>query len=287
MSIHKRLARLLLIASLLLGGSACSNLQIAYNYADTFSLYYLDSYLDLTAEQERQAAAGLQSLFAWHRQNELPAYARELAGAQQFMLGQLTLEQLAGMNAFMRASLERTALQATPMLSELLLSLNPAQVSYLRTQLEQSNADFRAEYLAGDERQRRYQLLLEQFEDWFGELDAQQLALLRVASADWPVDSRFWYAERLIRQQEMLALVDYAVAQQPSRELLQARLQQYIRGFERDRSAQRQARIDQSREHAMRLIVALTAQGTSEQKRAAVARAQGLIDDFGVLLAER
>lgn len=287
MCIRTPLKRLLLTAVMLLGVGGCSNLQIGYNYADTFSLYYLDGYLDLTPAQEQKASAGLQRLFAWHRQNELPAYARELAAAQQFMLGQLTLEQVAGLNAFMRASLERTALQATPMLSELLLSLTPAQVTYLREQLEQSNAEFREEYLAGDERQQRYQLLQEQFEDWFGELDPQQLAVLRVTSADWPVDNRFWYDERLIRQQEMLDLVDYAVGNRPEREQLDGRLQQYIRGFEHDRQAKRQATIEQSREHAMRLIVALAARGTDEQKRNAVARAQGLIDDFSVLLAER
>ena len=267
-----------------------SSAGVGYNYADTFSLYYLDSYLDLDAQQEKQAAASLQALFAWHRKNELPAFANQLSGAQQQVLNQLTLEQLYDLNEFMRASIERASLKAVPMLADLMLSLSSAQVDHLRRQLDQSNADFREEYLAvspEQQRKQRYDMLLEQFNDWFGELNAQQLALMRVANADWPVDNQFWYAERLIRQQEMLALVDYAVQQQPDHARLEERLQQYILGFERNRSVQRQAKIDRSREHTLRLIAALAKDGSAEQKRHLVARAQSLIDDFSVLVAQR
>ena len=284
------LMRLVLAVSVLCTAAACSNVQLGYNYADTLSLYYLDSYLDLDAQQEKQAAASLHTLFAWHRKNELPAYANQLSGAQQQVLNQLTLEQLYGLNEFIRASIERTSLKAAPMLADLLLSLSPAQVVYLRQQLDQSNADFRQENLAiapEQQRQQRYDVLLEQFNDWFGELDAQQLALVRVANADWPVDNQFWYDERLIRQQEMLALVDFAVQQQPEHARLVERLEQYIRGFEQNRSVQRQAKIDRSREHTLRLIAALAKDGSAEQKRHLVARAQSLIDDFSVLVAQR
>ena len=272
--------RYMLAGFLLLALGACSNLQLGYNWGDTVALYYLDSYLDLDAEQEQQVSAGLKQLFDWHRQNQLPAYSRELSVAQQSLQGQLTLQQLSAMNEFLRVSLERTSLQATPMLAELLLSLSPRQVAYLREQLASSNAEYRAEYFSADQQQpsqRRYQLLLEQFESW----------LLRVANTDWPVDEQFWYAERLIRQQEMLATLEYAVQQKPSVAQLQARLQTYIRNFERDREALRQAQIARSRKHAMQLIVAVANRATAEQRQHAVTHAQQLIDDFDVLFAQR
>lgn len=287
---HTFILRALLAGILLLAVGACSNLQLGYNWGDSFALYYLDSYLDLNPAQKKQADAGLKKLFAWHRKNELPAYSRELTAAQGSLQGGLTLQQLIDMNEFLRGSLERTALRASPMLADLLLSLSPQQVTYLREQLADSNASYREEKLAADKAeqlQRRYQLLLDQLEPWFGELDAQQLALLRVANADWPVDDQFWYAERLNRQQEMLALVEYAVQQKPSQAQLTARLQDYIRGFERDRDTQRQARIVSSRQHAMQLIVALARRGTAEQQQHAVAHAQQLIDDLDVLVAQR
>ena len=94
-------------------------------------------------------------------------------------------------------------------------------------------------------------------------------------------------AEAMEKAKEMLALVDYAVQQQPDHARLEERLQQYILGFERNRSVQRQAKIDRSREHTLRLIAALAKDGSAEQKRHLVARAQSLIDDFSVLVAQR
>jgi len=280
---------MLLAGLVLLLASACSNLQIGYNLGDTVTLYYLDGYLDLDTRQKHQVSAELQKLFAWHRQHELPAYARELGKIRQMLQEPLTVGQLRAINDFMRAALQRIALQSVPMFSQLLLSLTPQQVAYLRVQLDESNTQWRDEHLAGslpEQQQQRHELLLEQFEQWFGPLDAQQQATLRVANEQWPVGQEFWYGERLIRQQEMLALVDYAVMQKPPRAQLSERLRQYIEGFETRRSPQRQARVDSSREHLMRLIVALTNSASPEQKQHIVARAEDLIDDFAALVAQ-
>jgi len=279
-----------LLACLLLAAGACSNLQIGYNLGDTAILYYLDGYLDLNDRQEQQVSAELKQLFAWHRQHELPAYAAELGKTRQMLEKPLSVAQLQDINDFMRDALQRLALKSVPMLSQLMLSLTPQQVAYLREQLDESNALWREEQLAGspaEQRQQRYERMLEQFEQWLGPLDAQQQATLRVANEQWPVDQQFWYAERLIRQQEVLALIEYAVTQKPTRTQLDERLRSYIVNFEKDRSALRKARIVSSREHAMRLIVALTNNATAVQKQHVVMRAQDLIDDFSALVAAR
>lgn len=279
-----------LLACLLVAAGACSNLQIGYNLGDTAALYYLDGYLDLSDRQEQQVSADLNNLFAWHRQNELPAYAGELGKTQQMLQAPLTVAKLNEVNDFMRDALQRLALKSVPMLSQLILSLTPQQVVYLRKELDESNTLWREDQLAGspaEQRDQRYERMLEQFEQWLGPLDAQQQATLRVANEQSPVDQQFWYAERLIRQQEILALIDYAVTQQPTQAQLAERLRGYIVDFEQDRSAERKARIDSSREHAMRLIVVLTNNATSVQKQHIVLRAQDLIDDFSALVAKR
>jgi hypothetical protein len=278
-----------LLASFLLLVAACSNLQIGYNLGDTATLYYLDGYLDLNTRQKKQLSTDLEQLFAWHRQQELPAYANELGKTRQMLQKPLSVAQLSDINDFMRDALQRIALQSVPMFSRLLLSLTPQQVAYLRVQLDESNAQWREDRLSGSvlaQRQYRYELMLDQFEKWLGPLDAQQQATLRVANEQWPVDQQFWYSERLIRQREMLALIDYSVQQKPPQVQLSERLREYVLNFEKDRSSQRQLRIDSSREHAMRLIVALTNNATAEQKHHIVMRAQDLIDDFSALVAE-
>ena len=285
---RKVLAQVLL-ASLLLLASACSNLQIGYNLGDTATLYYLDGYLDLNSRQKQQVSADLKKLFAWHRQHELPAYANELGKTREMLQKPLTLAQLNDINNVMRDALQRIALHSVPMFSKLLLSLTPQQVAYLRVQLDESNSQWREDQLSGsipEQQQRRYELMLEQFEQWLGPLDAQQLATLRVANQQWPVDQQFWYSERLIRQHEVLTLMEYAVTQKPTQAQLAERLRQYIVDFENGRPAQRQEPKDSSREHAMRLIAALVNNATAAQKQHVVTRAQDLIDDFSALVAE-
>jgi hypothetical protein len=286
---HKAYWRTLLASILLLAVSACSNLQIGYNLGDTATLYYLDGYLDLDSRQKRQLSAGLQQLFAWHRQQELPAYVNELGKTRQMLQQPLTVADLNSINDFLRAALQRIALQSVPMFSQLLLSLTPQQAAYLRVQLDESNSDWREDQLEGsalEQQQQRYERMLEQFEQWLGPLDAQQQATLRVANEQWPVDQQFWYAERLIRQQELLALIDYGLTQKPSQAQMDERLRQYILDFETGRSAQRKARVDSSREHVMRLVVALVNNATAVQKQHILMRAQGLVDDFSALVAE-
>lgn len=286
---RKIFLRCLLVCLLLVAG-ACSNLQIGYNLGDTAGLYYLDGYLDLNARQKQQVSADLKKLFAWHRQYELPVYAQELGKTRQMLEKPLSVAQLQDINDFLRDALQRLALESVPMLSQLMLSLTPQQVTYLRAQLDESNAQWRDEQLAGsvvEQDQRRYELMLEQFEQWLGPLDAQQQATLRVANEQWPVEQQFWYAERLIRQQEMLGLIEYAVTQKPTKAQLAEHLRGYIVDFEKNRSPQRKARIDSSREHAIRLIVALTNIASPAQKQHIVMRAQDLIDDFSALVAAR
>ena len=269
---------------------ACSNVQLGYNWGDTIALYYLDSYLDLNAEQEQQVAKGLQQLLAWHRKNELPGYSAELMALQQSVGNELDVQQLLETNEFVRRSLERTALQAVPMLAELILSLKPAQLTHLREQLAEDNARYREESLAIDgeqQQQQRYQLLLEQLQPWLGQLDHQQLALLRLSNSHWPVTNQFWYAERLARQQQMLSLLELAVTQKVNSAQLTKRLQAHIRGFERHRPAPRQEVIVAAREHVMDLIVALARQSSPKQRQQAQAHASGLIEDFSVLIAQQ
>lgn len=269
---------------------ACSNVQLGYNWSDTVALYYLNSYLDLDAQQEQQASEGLQQLLAWHRKNELPSYSVQLMAVQQSIDHTLSVQQLQETNEFVRLSLERTALRAVPMLVELILSLKPAQLTHLREQLAEDNAQYREEFLVIDakqQQQQRYQLLLEKMQPWFGQLDHQQLALLRLSNSHWPVTNQFWYAERLLRQQEMLALLERAVEKKLNSAQLTTRLEQHIRGFERDRPAQRQDVIVATREQVMGLIVALARQSTPEQRQQAQAHALGLIEDFSVLIAQQ
>jgi len=55
--------------------SACSNLQIAYSFADNVLAGRADDYLDLDDQQKELMHEQTGALIAWHRQSMLPKYA--------------------------------------------------------------------------------------------------------------------------------------------------------------------------------------------------------------------
>src|SRR5438128_9243710 len=65
---------LALCAAWILGG--CTALRLAYDNADTYLLYRASSYLDLDGKSSDELDERIDELFAWHRKNALPQYAR-------------------------------------------------------------------------------------------------------------------------------------------------------------------------------------------------------------------
>jgi len=71
----------LLVLLFLLGG--CSAMQTGYNNAPSLLYWWLDGYVDFNAGQADPVRDSLVSLQAWHRREELPAYATLLQRLQQ------------------------------------------------------------------------------------------------------------------------------------------------------------------------------------------------------------
>ena len=66
--------RLAAIAAIAVSVASCAAIRIGYNNADTLALLQLDSYLDLTDEQEQKCKERLNALLAWHRTTQLRDY---------------------------------------------------------------------------------------------------------------------------------------------------------------------------------------------------------------------
>lgn len=57
--------------------SGCSS-QFAYNNLDWLAYWYIDDYIDFTAEQEVIVDQKLITWLDWHKQQELPRYLSDL-----------------------------------------------------------------------------------------------------------------------------------------------------------------------------------------------------------------
>nr|WP_251010821.1 DUF6279 family lipoprotein [Variovorax paradoxus] len=202
-----RIIGVLLVASAL---AACSTIKLAYNNLPEFSYWWLDGYLDFDGAQTPRVRDELAQLLAWHRQNELPKIVALLQKAQALAPGDFTPAQACEMGDEVRARMVAVAEHAEPAGADLALSLGEAQLQQLERKYAKINADYRKDWLERSParwQEKRYELLLDRNEDFYGRLDPSQRELLRQQVAQSAFDPRFIDSQRRRRQQETLALL--------------------------------------------------------------------------------
>ncbi len=188
-----------------LGG--CSAVKIGYNNAPTLAYWWLDGYVDFNDAQAVQVRDSLAALQAWHRRNELPAYAELLRQAQRLASGPVTPQQVCDVSDQIRARVQRLGEQAAEGMSRMVPTLQPAQLRHMALQFDKHNQTWREEWLDGTPAElaaRRLKKAVERAESFYGRLEEPQLRILRQSLAQSSFDARLAWRERLRRQQDML-----------------------------------------------------------------------------------
>ena len=205
----KTLSRIISVLLLVLL-AGCSAVQTGYNNAPSLLYWWLDGYMDFSSEQADPVRASLDTLQAWHRREELPAYASLLRRMRQDSAQAITPEQVCGHLTQVRQHLQRLGAQAAEGLTLFAPTVQTAQLQHLARQFEKHNRSWREEWLDGTPEellQRRLKRTLERYEDFYGRLDPAQRSLLRARLASSGFDPRLAWAERQRRQQDILRVL--------------------------------------------------------------------------------
>ena len=190
--------------------AGCSAVQTGYNNAPTLLYWWLDGYIDFEDAQARPVRESLDALHAWHRRQELPAYAEWLGRLQQLAGATVTPEQVCSHLAQVRVHLQHLGEQSADGLARLAPSVQPEQLRHLARQFEKHNQKWREEWLDGSPAElleRRLERTVERYEDFYGSLSEAQKTLLRQRLTASSFDARLAWAERLRRQQDMLQVL--------------------------------------------------------------------------------
>ncbi len=279
---------LLAVAAIVTG---CSAVRLGYSQGHELAYWWLDGYVDFTAEQSPAVRDALRGWFAWHRATQLPEYAELLRDAQQQVLQPAQPEQVCRWADALQQRAQVAIEQALPWLAELVIALTPAQLAHLEQRLAKGNAEFRAQFLPDDAAARqRAQLerMRARLENVYGRLDRAQRERLAQAMAASPADPERWYAERLQRQQDLLATLR-AVQALPAAERTPQRVQPMLAALAQRVTTSPRAAY---REHEQRvrrfnceLIARVHNDTTPAQRERAAARLRGWEDDARVLVA--
>ncbi|MFM4963683.1 DUF6279 family lipoprotein [Aeromonas bivalvium] len=114
------------LACLLLAGCAT---RVIYYWLDSAIVWQLDDYFSLDRDQKTLLDTEVKGLMAWHRQHELPIYARDLDALAKAVASPMTPAQVTLHLDRTQASLARTLENAIPRTVRLARTLTDAQVA--------------------------------------------------------------------------------------------------------------------------------------------------------------
>lgn len=279
MKTHRsRIASIIVALAAAVALAACSTIKLGYGNLPEVAYWWLNRYVDFSEAQAPQARAELERLHAWHRQQELPRFIEILGRMERLAPGALSPRQACGFVAEVQERLQAVAHQAEPAAAALAATLSPAQLRRLEDRYRKNNDKFRKEWIhtsVSEQREQRYEQMLDRFETLYGRLEGAQRRVLRQAIEHSMYEPQRLLAERQRRQQDLVQTLarigegGSAAADGP------ARIRAYVERVRQSPDAGYRAWQEQLLQENCRTFAAVHASTTPAQREHAVERLRG------------
>lgn len=218
----------------LLGG--CSAIRFTYGNGSQLAWWWLDGYVDFSAEAEPRAKEAIDRWFDWHRATQLPEYAALLSQLQAVVTEPATPALACRWQQQIRDRLDPALDRAVLAAAELVPTLGEAQWKHIEQAFAKRNTEMRRDHLQpkADERLKAsVQRALERVEMLYGSVDDAQRKLVADGVAASPFDPEAWLAERERRQKETVATLRRLAAERAGRDTVVAALRMLAERAER------------------------------------------------------
>jgi hypothetical protein len=271
-----------LIASCLVATSCAVVGRLGYENLPTLAMWRVDSYLSLNADQRELASRRLGSLHAWHRDTQLDGYIAFLRGVQRHAAARPIEEaDIRRWRAELLARWRPIAEQAAPAVAAVAVSLEPDQIARMKTEIERDNAKVRKERMPEDPAERvevRARRYVERAELFMGSLTASQKQLARRLAAEAPATEDVWYAQRLGRQQDFVAVMDRIRRERPPESVAAGWMRDHLMRYGELRDGPERAGAESSLASSDAMTATMLAQATPKQREHLQRKLQEWID---------
>jgi len=272
------------VALVALAGCA-SVVRVAYNNGDIAVRMMADEYFDLRDEQAALFKTRLARFHSWHRNEELPRYARALESAAVRLRGGASRADVVWAVDVIRERYRALAAQAVDEAVPVLATLTPANIAALEKKFAAGNRKFAEEFVEGDPAAResaRVDRISERFEEWLGSVSAEQRRIIAAYVRTQPQNGALRLADRKARQREFVSLL--GAERDPA--VLRKRLHAFFVDYEAQRSPEYARASREWQARVITLVVDVLQAASPAQREHAAERLLRYAADFRALAGE-
>ena len=249
--------------------SSCSSIQLAYNQIDFLLKWWIDDYVDLTAEQSQMYDQAIPLIVKKHRQEELPKalqLIRQLrTKVEQPLLIDDGINIVKDIKSFSRTSINLLQDDAV----NLALSLQAKQFTYMEYAFAKSNKKFQNDFLKGtteDRLEKRVEKIIERTESFSGNLSKSQKIQIKEIAREYLLDMDVVYQTRIYKQQLIMRTLKKIAQDQPTPAQAKTTINQLFNEIELGTSAE-QKEFEIKRDLHSGIVLAKITELFDEQQR--------------------
>lgn len=280
-----RHSKAVIVIALIATVAACS-FKTVYNQLDYLIPEYIEGVVTLDDVLEEKLEDRTLVLLQWHRSTQLKQYASWLQSLQQDVNAQLTEQQLDKRISEMDGFWSVFLIKLNDEMAYLLPLLDEKQQDELNVYLEDSNEEFREEFieLDDDDRVEDYaERMIDTYESWIGELTDQQVLAIEQSAAQLISSAELRLQHRIRWQLGIKAILAKDDTTYDKRERLRA----FLAGFEQDNDPVLKETTEKNRRIILSLTVEIANSMTQDQKAFIVSKTNDYIRMFTELAENR
>lgn len=196
-----------LLLTLLLTG--CSSTSLVYNNANWLIRGKIDDYFSLTGPQQQQLKLNIDSILKWHREQELVEYADLLHQFTLQFADGLTRQEIDLTVDKVSSARIRFVEASIPTARQLLSTVSIKQIDYYHQAFIEKRDEQAKKLLMSNEAyaEENFTRFIEIIEEWFGDINENQMAQLRIVSDARPDKRQYWFERSKLKHQEFSDLL--------------------------------------------------------------------------------
>jgi len=259
-----RFTKAIVILTLITAVAACS-FKTVYNRLDYLIPEYVEGMVTLDDVLEEKLEQSTLVLLEWHRNTQLKQYADWLSALQRDMATQLTEQQVEQRITEMDRFWRSLSAKVNDEMAHLLPLLNKEQLDELFMNIDDTNDEFREEFVDLNEEQRiedYVERISDTYQGWIGELTDEQQRNVEQAATELVSTAELRLQRRLQWQHGIREIL----AEEDTVQNKTDRLRQFLAGFEDIDDETMKEKSEINRGIIVRLTVQISHSMTEDQQ---------------------